>query len=262
VLVVAAGYPLYSAKFEWSDRYWEARECGFDFATELDEILSAIESLDKLVLWVHGDGHTPMLVRLRPNLYQLQIGPTLMGHTENPGHRSRTLASGDRSARDSVGGGELIAGHQPDLSFGDDTEDVFAGHLDQFEGYLRLYFHPGREALRNSERSGLRRGDSDRVVEIPVATDPARGAAARHVVGKVVRVDFADRRLHSVIDAYRFEGDRVRLELRDPIVTEDPDRLRVIIDGNPWVEAKWFDSRGREWRDFSAILRKAPGTGR
>lgn len=261
VLVVAAGYPLHSAKFEWSEKYWEARECGFDFAAELDEILSAIESLDKLVLWVHGDGHTPMLVRLRPNLYQLQIGPTRMGHTDNPGHRSRTLASGERSARDSVGGGELIAGHQPDLSFGDDTDDFFAGHLDQFEGYLRLYFHPGREAMRSSEQTGLRRGDSDRVVEIPVAGDPARGAAARHVVGKVVRLHFGDRHLHSVVESYDFDGDRARLEIRDPVVTEDPDRLRLVIDGNPWVEAKWFDSRGREWREFSAILRKTPDSG-
>jgi hypothetical protein len=262
VLVVAAGYPLHSAKFEWSERYWEARECGFDFATELEEILAAIEGLDKLVLWVHGDGHTPMLVRLRPNLYQLQIGATFLGHTENPGHRSRTLTSGERSASDSVGGGELIAGHQPDLSFGDDSEDFFAGHLDKFEGYLRLYFHPGREALRSSERSGLRRGDTDRVVEIPVETDPARGAAGRNIVGKVVRLHFGERRLHSVVESYRFDSDHVRLEIQDPIVTEDPDRARLIIDGIPWVEAKWFDARGREWREFSAILRKTPGTER
>jgi hypothetical protein len=68
--------------------------------------------------------------------------------------------------------------------------------------------------------------------------------------------------MHSVVEAYDFGGDRARLEIRDPIVTEDPDRLRLLIDGNPWVEAKWFDSRGREWREFSAILRRAPETGR
>jgi hypothetical protein len=59
-----------------------------------------------------------------------------------------------------------------------------------------------------------------------------------------------------VVRSYGFDGDRVRLELADPIVTTDPDRLRVLVDGNPWVEARWFDSRGREWRDFSAVLRR------
>jgi phosphodiesterase/alkaline phosphatase D-like protein len=255
-LVVAAGYPLYSAKFEWSRRYWEARESGFDFAAEVEEIVSALERLGKLVLWVHGDGHTPMLVRLSRNLYQLQVGPTLMRHTAKPGHRSRTLAAGERSDRDSLGGGTLIAGHQPDLSLGDESEDIFGEHLDQFEGFLQLYFHPGREALRNCEQAGLRRGASDRVVEIPVAADPAGANAGRHIVGKVVRLHFGESRLHSVVHSYGFDGDRVRLELADPIVTTDPDRLRVLVDGNPWVEARWFDSRGREWRDFSAVLRR------
>ena len=67
---MAAGYPLYSVKFQESDRYWEGRESGLDFATELDEIMAAIESTGKLVLWVHGDGHSPALVKLRRNLYQ------------------------------------------------------------------------------------------------------------------------------------------------------------------------------------------------
>lgn len=256
VLVVAAGYPLYSAKFEWSEKYWEARESGFDFADEAAEITSALERTGKLVLWVHGDGHTPMLVRLKRNLHQLQVGATLVRHREYPGHRSRTLSSGDQSDRDSLGGGILIAGHQPDLGFGDNTEDIFLGHLDQFEGFLRLYFHPGREVLRSSERAGLRRGESDHVVEIPVAEDPATGGAGKHIIGKVARLHFGTRSFHSVIESYGFEHDRVRLELRDGIVTQDPDLLRVIIDGNQWVEAKWFDSSGREWREFSTVLRR------
>jgi len=33
--------------------------------------------------------------------------------------------------------------------------------------------------------------------------------------------------------------------------------LRVIVDAGPWVEARWIDSRGDEWRDFSSVLRKA-----
>jgi hypothetical protein len=255
-LVVAAGYPLYSAKFEWSPRYWEARESGFDFASEVEEIVAALERTGKLVLWVHGDGHSPMLVRLRRNLYQLQIGPTLSRHTDKPGHRSRTLAAGDRSDRDSLGGGTMIAGHQPDLSFGDESEDVFGEHLDQFEGFLRLYFHPGREVLRNCDQAGLRRGEDDHVVEIPVAADPAEGNAGRDIVGKVVRLHFGERRLHSVVRSYGFDGDRVHLELADPVVTADPDLLRVVVDGSPWVEARWFDSRDREWREFSTVLRR------
>jgi hypothetical protein len=99
------------------------------------------------------------------------------------------------------------------------------------------------------------------VVEIPAASDPARGEAGRHIVGKVVRLRLGGRRLHSVVESYRFDSDHVRLEMRDPIVAEDPDELRLIVDGNPWVEAKWFDSQGREWREFSAILRKTPGAG-
>jgi hypothetical protein len=258
VLVVAAGYPLYSAKFEQSQRKWAARESGLDFATELEEIVSTLARLDRLVLWVHGDGHTPMLVRLRENLYQLQIGPTVVRHTEAPGHRSRDLASGDRSTGDSIGGGMLIAGHQPDLSLGDGVGDVFRGHLDQFEGLLRLYFHPGREVLRNVEREGLTRGETDHVVEIPVTEDPAGREAGNLIVGMVVRLEFGEEHLHSVVKSYRFEDGRVRIELEDPIVTRDPDLLRVIVDGNPWVEATWIDSRGREWREFSTVMRKAP----
>jgi hypothetical protein len=256
VLVVVAGYPLYSAKFEWSKRNWEGRESGFDFATEAEQIVAVLEGLDRLVLWVHGDGHTPMLVRLGDNLYQLQVGPTMVRHTETPGHRPRTLAGGDRSKSNLIGGGTLIAGHQPDLNLGDDDGDVFRGHLDQFEGFLRLYFHPGREVLRNSERAGLRRGDADHVVEIPADADPAGGEAGQHIVGKVVRLHFGEERRHAVVRSYGFVGGRVRLELEQPVVERDPDLLRLIVDGNAWVEAKWFDSRGREWRDFSTTMRR------
>jgi len=257
LLVVTAGYPLYSAKFEWSRKYWPGRESGHDFASEVEEIVAAFEASEKLVLWVHGDGHTPMLVRLRPNLYQLQVGPTRMGHMDSPGHRSRTLASGDRAVGELLGGGTLIAGHQPDLQFGDESEDFFGEHLDQFEGYLRLYFHPGREALRSSERSGLRRGESNRVVEIPAEQDPARGEAGRRIVGRVVRMEFGGERRHSVVESYRYEKGMVRLELQHPIVTANPDLLRVLLDDDPWVEARWFDAQGREWRDFGHTLRRA-----
>jgi hypothetical protein len=75
-------------------------------------------------------------------------------------------------------------------------------------------------------------------------------------VGRVLRLDFAGESRHSVVTAYRFEQDRVRLELADPIVTEDPLALRVILDGSPWVEARWFDATGKEWRDFSHVLRR------
>jgi hypothetical protein len=139
---------------------------------------------------------------------------------------------------------------------GDTTDDIFLGHLDQFEGFLRLYFHPGREVLRSSERAGFRRGESDHVVEIPVAEDPATGEAGKHIIGKVARLHFGARSFHSVIESYRFKQDRVQLGLRDGVVKQDPDLLRVIIDGSPWVEAKWFDSSGREWREFSAVLRR------
>ena len=150
----------------------------------------------------------------------------------------------------------LIAAHQPDLSPGDGVGDVFRGHLDQFEGLLRLYFHPGREVLRNAEREGLRRGDSNRLVEIPVSEDPAGRNAGSQIVGKVLRLDFGDERRHSVVTAYEFSEGRARIELKDPIVFRDPDSLRVIVDANPWVEARWFDSRGREWRDFATVMRR------
>jgi hypothetical protein len=45
-------------------------------------------------------------------------------------------------------------------------------------------------------------------------------------------------------------------------VTEDPELLRVLLDGRAWVEVRWFDARGREWREFAAVLRKAPDGGR
>ena len=137
-----------------------------------------------------------------------------------------------------------------------------AGHLDQFEGFLRLYFHPGREALRSSERSGLHRGESDRVVEFPAQADPAEGAAAERIVGRVVRLRVGGRDRHSVVRSYRHTDGRVTLRLEDPVVTADPELLRVILDGNPWVEARWFDSHGREWRDFAAVLRREPAARR
>jgi hypothetical protein len=254
IVVVAAGYPLHSVKFEGSDRYWEGRESGFDFAPEADEILAALEKLDRLVLWVHGDGHTPALVRLRRNVYQLEIGAT-MPSSDRPGHYSRNLTSGGRSRDDVLGGGELIAGHQPDLNFGDDVADVFYGRLDQFAGYLRLYFHPGQEALRSSESAGLRRL-SDHEVAMAAESDPAMGGAARHVVGKVVRLRRGEESLFSVVTAYRYEPGRAVLTLKDAIVRADPDELRVLIDATPWVESRWFDARGHEWRDFSFVMRK------
>ena len=255
VVVVAAGYPLYSAKFERSRRYWEGRESGFDFATEVAELLAALERLDRLVLWVHGDGHTPALVRLRRNVYQLQVGAT-QPSSDRPGHRSRSLGSGSRSTGDSLGGGYLIAGHQPDLLIGDAIDDIFEGGLDQFAGYLRLYFHPGQEALRSVESAGLLRGRSAHEVAIRAAEEPALGDAARRVVGRVVRLRFGDETRHSVVTAYRYEPGLAVLTLQDPVAGTVPDELRVLIDAVPWVEARWFDARGREWRDFGFVMRK------
>jgi hypothetical protein len=255
VIVVAAGYPLFSVKFEFSERFWPGREAGFDYATENAEIVRALEKLDTLVLWVHGDGHTPALVRLRPNIYQMQAGSTFL-QRDGSGHRSATLVSGMRSRLDTLGGGLLIAGHQPDLLPGDATEDVFFDSLDQFEGYLRMYFHPGREILRSSENGPLRRGSTDREVVIESTADPAAGRAAAEVVGKVVRLRSGESIAHSVIAAYRFENGRAVFTLADPVVRADPDELRVIVDAIPWVEVKWFDARGREWRDFSFVIRK------
>jgi hypothetical protein len=255
VVVVAAGYPLYSVKFEGSTRYWEARESGFDFAPEVEQIVTALERLDRLVLWIHGDGHTPALVRLRRNVYQLQTGATHPS-SDRPGHRSRRLVSGSRSGHDTIGGGYLIAGHQPDLSVGDESNDIFEGGLDQFAGYLRLYFHPGQEGLRSSESAGLRRGRSAREVIIPAARDPALGEAARLLPGKVVRLRFGDDSLHSVVAGYRYEPGQAVVTLQDPVVRADPDELRVLLDALPWVESRWFDARGREWRDFTFVMRK------
>jgi hypothetical protein len=75
-------------------------------------------------------------------------------------------------------------------------------------------------------------------------------------VGRVVRLQFGERRRHSVVTSYGYDNGRARIELKDPVVSEDPDLLRVILDGDPWVEARWFDTRGREWREFSSVLRK------
>jgi len=254
VVVVAAGYPLYSVKFEGSPKYWEGREAGFDFASEVEELMAALEKLDRLVLWVHGDGHTPALARLRRNVYQLEIGATVPS-SDRPGHHSALLTSGARSGNDVLGGGELIAGLQPDLDLADDATDVFFGGLDQFAGYLRLYFHPGEEALRSSESAGLRRL-SGREVAMSAASDPAVGGAARAVVGKVVRLRFGEEERHSVVRAYRYEPGRAVLTLEDAIVDADPAELRVLVDATPWVEARWFDARGHEWRDFSFVMRK------
>jgi hypothetical protein len=257
VVVVAAGYPLYSYKFEDDPRYWEGRESGFDFATEVEEIVAALERLDRLVLWVHGDGHTPALVKLRKNLYQLQVGPTLLA-SGGTGHRSRTLGSGSRSPSDLIGGGLLIATHQPDLSPGLPSNDVFRGGLDTFEGFLRLYFHPGQEALRRSEEAGARRAAAGDAVEVPATVDPARNDAGRLVVGSVARLRFGDLTVHGVIRSYRFEAGRAVFRFDPGLVRADPDEFRVLIDGVPWVEARWFDAGGREWRDLAAVLRREP----
>jgi len=257
VLVLTAGYPLYSAKFEWSERYWPGRECGFDFAREAEEITDALEATGKLVLWVHGDGHSPMLVRLRPDIYQLQVGATMSRHTGSPGHRARTLQSGDRSTGALIGGGEMIAGLQPDISLGDGSEDLFDGRFEQFEGFLRLYFHPGREAWRNVERVGIQRGESERELLIDAPVNPARGSAAEQVVGRVVRLEFEDRTRHSVVTGYRHDGRNAVVTLRDPIVDAQPLRARLLLPGHAWVEARWFDAEGQEWREYGRVLRKA-----
>jgi hypothetical protein len=257
VVVVAAGYPLYSYKFEDDPKYWEGRESGFDFALEAEEIAAALQGLDRLVLWVHGDGHTPALVRLRKNLYQLQVGPTILA-TGGTGHRARTLGSGSRSHSDLIGGGHLLATHQPDLSPGDPANDVFRGGLDKFEGYLRLYFHPGQEALRSVERAGLRRGADAHAVEVAGAEDPAVNQAGRLVVGRVARLRFGDEVVHAVIEAYRHEAGRAIFRLESPVVRADPDEFRIIVDAVPWVETRWYDAGGREWRDLSNVLRREP----
>jgi PhoD-like phosphatase/concanavalin A-like lectin/glucanase superfamily protein len=257
VIVVAAGYPLYSYKFEDHPTYWEGREAGFDFATEAEELVSALQRADRLVLWVHGDGHTPALVRLRKNLYQLQVGPTVLAGG-GTGHRSRSLGSGSRSRSDLVGGGTVLATHQPDLGPGDATNDVFRGGLDTFEGYLRLYFHPGQEALRSSERAGLHRAAADDAVEVALAADPARNRAGRLVVGRVARVRFGPETRHAVVSGYRYAAGRAVFQLDAPVVRADPDELRILVDAVPWVEARWFDAEGREWRDLAGVLRREP----
>jgi phosphodiesterase/alkaline phosphatase D-like protein len=259
VLVIAAGYPLYSLKFETSTRYWEGRESGFDFAREAAEILDALSALDRLVLWVHGDGHAPALVKLRTNVYQLQVGSTFPVRDE-VGHRPRSLTGGSRSLGDLIGGGELLSLHQPDLAPGDLSDDVFLGGLDQFEGYLRLYFHPGQEAWSSADRFRIRRGSSDREIAVATAAvhDPATGRAADAIIGRVARLRFGERSVHGVVSSYRFEAGTVRLQLAEPLVTTDPDDVRILIDAEPWVEARWFDASGREWRHVSGVLRREP----
>jgi len=257
ILVIVAGYPLYSFKFERSELYWPARESGFDFASEAAEILETLESADRLVLWVHGDGHSPALVRLRQSVYQLQTGATYLAGPA-VGHTPRSFGPGERGREDLLGGGVLMGGHQPDLRPGDDSADVFLGGLDQFEGYLRLYFHPGQEALRNSEDASPRRGGSNFEIEIPTPVDPAKGAAAQAVVDKVMRIRYGNRVLFSPVAGYRFKNGAAVFRLRDPIVTVDPQEVRILVDGVPWVEARWFDVRGHEWRDLGAVLRREP----
>ncbi len=255
VLVVAAGYPLYSVKFQDSARYWEGRESGLDFAAELDEIMAALERTDRLVLWVHGDGHSPALVRLRKNVYQLQVGPTLLAGG-GTGHRVLRVPNGHSSSGDVLGGGRLLAGHQPDLTPDDPADDVFRSGLDKFEGYLRLYFHPGQEALRSSAPLIRRRGAN--AIEVPLGADPAKNRAGHAAVGRVARLRLADDVVHAVVSAYRFEQDRAVFELDRSVVTSDPVDFQLLIDAEPWVEARWFDARGREWRDFAAVLRREP----
>jgi hypothetical protein len=255
VVVVAAGYPLYSLKFEDSNVYWPGRESGFDFAPEAERLLEALVALDRLVLWVHGDGHSPALVHLRPNVYQLQTGATLLSG-EGPGHHARSLTSGDRATGDILGGGELLAGHQPDLAPDDGVPDVFRGGVDQFEGFLRLYFHPGREVLRSSERHGLARGRGDREVAMLSATDPARGRAASIVVGKVARVVVRGRPFFSKVRGYRYDNGQAVFTLEDPVVSSPPEELRILVEDEPWVRADWYDAAGKPWGEFTAVLRR------
>jgi hypothetical protein len=72
----------------------------------------------------------------------------------------------------------------------------------------------------------------------------------------VVRLRFGDQTRHSVVAAYRYEPGQAVLTLHDPVADVVPDELRVLIDAVPWVEARWFDARGREWRDFAFVMRK------
>ncbi len=257
ILVIVAGYPLYSFKFERSELYWPGRESGYDFASEAAEILETLEAADRLVLWVHGDGHSPALVRLRRNVYQLQTGPTYL-EGQDKGHTPRSFGPGERGREDLLGGGMLMGGHQPDLRPGDDSADVFRGGLDQFEGYLRLYFHPGQEALRSSEDASPRRGGSNFEIEISTPVDPANGAAAQAVLDKVMRLRYGNQALFSPVTAYSFRDGAAVFRLRDPIATLDPQEVRILVDGVPWVEARWFDARGHEWRDLGAVLRREP----
>ncbi|HLA77527.1 MAG TPA: alkaline phosphatase D family protein [Vicinamibacteria bacterium] len=256
ILVVAAGYPLHSVKFQDSDRYWEGRESGLDFATELDEILAAIESTGKLVLWVHGDGHSPALVKLRRNLYQFQVGPTLLAGG-GTGHRPLRIPNGTFSPGDVLGGGRLLAGHQPDISPRDPIDDVFRGGLDKFEGFLRLYFHPGQEALRSTAALGVKRRTASSV-EVAAATNPARNRAGEEAVGLVARLRIRGETFYAVVTAYRFAEGRAVFEFDRPVVSADPDDFQLLVDAEPWVEARWFDAAGREWRDFATVVRQEP----
>lgn len=254
VIVVAAGYPLYGLKFETSELYWPARESGFDFATEAAEILDALAVLDRLVLWVHGDAHSPALARLRPNVYQLQVGATTLSG-EGTGHHARSLAAGSRSQGDLLGGGNLLAGHRPELAAGGEEPSLFRGGLDQFEGFLRLYFHPGREVLRSSEAGRLARGSSPHEVVLVAPSDPARGRARDLVVGKVARVVVAGEAFFSQVRGYGYGDGRVVFRLADPVVSADPEEFRILIEDEAWVRADWFDGRGKPWAEFSAVLR-------
>jgi hypothetical protein len=253
-VVVAAGYPLHSLKFEEATLYWPGRESGFDFPREASAILDVLERLDRLVLWVHGDGHSPALVRLRRNVYQLQTGATFLTGP-GAGHHAASLESGQRSSGELLAGGRLLAGHQPDLTTGDGSKDLFIGGLDRFEGYLRLYFHPGRELLRSSEAVGVHRGAGTSELEVRLAENPAVGQAATQVVGRVARLRIQGRDRHSVITGYRYADGRAVFELADPVVLDDPEEFRILVDGAAWVRADWVDARGKPWPEFTAVLR-------
>jgi hypothetical protein len=261
VLVVCAGYPLRSLKFEGSARYFEGRESGFDFPSEAAAVLGALEATGKLVLWVHGDGHVPQALRLRPNVYQLQVGTTWPVEGET-GHRPRRLGSGALGTADLGGGAEILGLHQPDLVPGDLGNDVFLGGLDQFRGYLRLYFHPGQEALVSSAQHALRRLEAGRAIAIETGEkeDPAQGRAAAAVAGRVARVRTAEGLFHSRVTGYRFSEGKLTLSVADPFPGEPRD-VRVLIDAEPWVEARWYDEGGEEWRHLALTLRRAPAPG-
>jgi hypothetical protein len=61
-----------------------------------------------------------------------------------------------------------------------------------------------------------------------------------------------------VVKAYRYEPGRAVFTLDQPVVRADPDEFHILVDAVPWVEARWFDAEGQEWRDLAGVLRREP----